>query len=350
MSRASERLRSAFIGCGPRAGEHAAAYSGVTRGRVVAACARTRVHAERFCRAFGIERSYDDPASMLEAERPDLLHIITDPGQRIALMSLAAEHRVPVVIVEKPIAIEGEDRARIADLADRTATRFVVNTQLRFHPRLLALRDDVAEGRVGEIRFIDTSAASTILDQGVHLLDLAHWFADHALPRQVIAQVSGVSALDSDQPCPDITSLLIRFEGDVRTLLVSGDIASLIEPKEPFYMQKRIAVYGSTGYVHWTMFGWERVTRLGGYATGRHVYAEEDTRAQAALTDAAFALLEGGDQVHPTNLTRSLKQFDVVLAGYVSALEHRPIDLPFQAPDHLLDALRSGLHRAEPSS
>ena len=78
----------------------------------MAACARTREHAERFCLAFGIERGYDDAATMLEAERPDLLHIATDPGQRVALMTLAADHGVPVVIVEKPIALEAEDRSR----------------------------------------------------------------------------------------------------------------------------------------------------------------------------------------------------------------------------------------------
>ena len=151
----------------------------------------------------------------------------------------------------------------------------------------------------------------------MHLLDLAHWFTDHAEARQVIAQVAGVSALDSDQPCPDIAAMTIGFEGDVRAQLVAGDIAPVVEPGEPFYMQKRIAVYGATGYVHWTMFGWERLTPDEGYTTGRHVYAEEDVRGQAALTDSAFGLLDGDDQVHPTNLSRALEQFDVVLAGYV---------------------------------
>ncbi len=335
--------RSAFIGCGPRAEEHAAAYADITRGRVVAACARTREHAERFCRTFGIERSYDDADAMLETERPDVLHIVTDPGQRVALMTLAADHEVPVVIVEKPIALEGEDRSRIADLAGRTATRFVVNTQLRFHPRLLALRDDVTEGHIGEIRFIDASAGSTILDQGVHLLDLAHWFTDHAAPRRVIAQVAGGSALDSDQPCPDIAAMTVEFEGDVRAQLVVGDVAPVVRPSQPFHMQKRITVYGATGYVGWTMFGWERLTEEGGYRSGRHEYVREDERGQAALTASALALVDGGNEPHPTNLWRSLDQFDVVLAGYVSALEHRPVNLPFQPPDQLLALLRRGI-------
>jgi len=99
---------------------------------------------------------------MLDKECPDLLHIVTTPDLRVPLMTIAAEHEVPVAIVEKPIAIQGEDWRQIRDLREKCKTRFVVNTQLHFHARNLELKRDVAEGRIGEIRFIDVSARSTI--------------------------------------------------------------------------------------------------------------------------------------------------------------------------------------------
>lgn len=338
-----ELKRAALLGCGPRAAEHAAAYRSVTRGRLVAACARRLSHAESFAREHGIEQGYDDARQMLERERPDVLHIVTYPDQRVALMTLAAEHGVPVVIVEKPIAIQGEDWSRVAALASQTTTRFVVNTQLHFHSRLVAFRDDVTQGRIGEVRFIDASAGASILDQGVHLLELAHAFAGDATPSRVFAQMSGAAELDTPQPSPDASAAAIEFEGGVRAAMVTGEIAPRIAPTEPFYLQKRIDVYGSRGYLHWTMFGWERFTQADGSTSGSHDYFAEDELGQAALTDAAFALLDGTRNDHPTRIERSLVEFNVVLGAYVSALRRIPVELPCDPPDGLIDALRHEL-------
>ena len=82
--------RAAIIGCGPRAAEHLAAYALVHRGRIVAACARTLSHAQGFCREHAIEQSYDDATRMLEVVQPELLHVVTQPDQRVALLTLAA--------------------------------------------------------------------------------------------------------------------------------------------------------------------------------------------------------------------------------------------------------------------
>ena len=140
---------------------------------------------------------------MLEVVQPELLHVVTQPDQRVALLTLAAQHEIPVVVVEKPIAIQGEEWKLLATLAATTQTRFVVNTQLHFHPRLSAFRHDVEEERIGATRFIDMSAGSTISDQGVHLLELAHSFARFADPTTVFAQVAGATELESAQPSPD---------------------------------------------------------------------------------------------------------------------------------------------------
>jgi predicted dehydrogenase len=335
--------RAAIIGCGPRAAEHVAAYGLVQRGRIVAACARTPAHAETFCREHAIEHPYDDAARMLEVEQPELLHVVTQPDQRVALLTLAAEYSIPVVVVEKPIAIQGEDWKMLTTLAATTETRFVVNTQLHFHPRLSAFRADVKEGRIGETRLIDVSAGSTISDQGVHLMELAHSFAGFADPTTVFAQMAGTTELETVQPSPDQASATITFAGGVRAHLEAGAGAPRVAPEEPFYMQKRIAVYGSRGFVHWTMFGWERLTAEDGFASGSHEYAAEDVAGQAALTDAAFALLEDTGKPHATRIERSLTQFNVVLGAYLSALRRMPVDLPCDPPDGLIASLRETL-------
>jgi predicted dehydrogenase len=258
-------------------------------------------------------------------------------------MTIASDHKVPVVVVEKPIAVAGEDWRLLRDLGQRSPTRFVVNTQLHFHPRSLELKKVVAGGGIGEVRFIDVSARSTILDQGVHVLELAHSYNGYSAPTAVFAQVCGARTLATRQPSPDTAEASIAFANGVRAHMATGDFAPRAQDDEVIYRHKRIAVYGTRGFVHWTMAGWECRTESRGYESGAHSYAEQDVLGQASLTDSAFALLDGEGEPHPTRLEVSLVQFNVILGAYVSALEHRPVALPCEPPDGLLARLGKAL-------
>jgi predicted dehydrogenase len=336
-------MKSACLGCGPRARQHALAYELVTQGQLAAICDLDEGRLEAFGEEFGIDRRYADLDHMLEVEKPDLLHIVTLPTIRVDVMTAAAEHKVPVVIVEKPIAIQGEDYRQIKALGERSATHFVVNTQLHFHPRNLELKRYVAEGHIGEVRFIDVSARSTMLDQGVHVLELAHSYSGFTPFSHVFGQVSGRENLSGRQPAPDLAEAAIAFGNGVRAQMVCGAIAPRANDSESIYMHKRIAVYGTRGFVQWKMSGWERFSPEDGYASGPSDYREQDVRAQAALTDAAFEWAADENKPHPTRLERNLQQFSVVLAIYASALRNAPVELPFDPPDGMLETFKERL-------
>jgi len=329
--------KSAFLGCGGRARGHADAYRFVKKGKGVAVCDMNEERLNSFSKDFGIEKRYTDVHEMLEKEKPDLLHIVTLPTLRVPLMTIAAEHEVPVAIVEKPIAIQGEDWKQLRDLNAKCKTKFVVNTQLHFHPDNLMLKKDVADGKIGDIKFVDISARSTILDQGVHVLELGHSYIGWLTPKQVFAQMSGAKNIPTGQPSPDTAEASIYFDNGVRAQMLCGYYSPKSNPSDSPYMHKRVAVYGTKGFIHWTMVGWEKYTPENGYESGTHEYGQQDTLGQAGLTDAAFEWLEG--KPHPTRLEYSLTQFNIILGAYVSALEHRPVDLPIEPPDGLMDSL-----------
>jgi predicted dehydrogenase len=340
-------LKSAFLGCGPRAKAHARAYQFVKKGRPVAACDLDTERLDEFCSEFQVERKYTDVHEMLEKEQPDLLHIVTAPTLRVPLTTVASDHKVPVALVEKPIAVQGEDWKQLVELEKRTETRFLVNTQLHFHARNLELKRNVADGKIGQVRFIDVSARSTILDQGVHVLELAHSYSGYLTPVKVFASVSGAETIPTRQPSPDTAEAAIQFADGVRAQMVTGYYAPQSNPREIIFHHKRIAVYGTEGFVHWTMVGWERFTRDGGYESGSHDYKTEDDLAQGALTDSAFELRENPAVEHGTRLELSLAQFNIILGAYVSALERRPVDLPCDPPDGLLESLTHTLSTEE---
>ena len=343
--------KSAMLGCGGRARAHADAYRFVKGGKLAAICDMNEELLTSFGDDFGISSRYTDLDEMLEKEKPDVLHIVTAPvlrgtNQRIrySLMKQASDAGVPAAIVEKPIAVESEDWKQIAGLAEETRTKFVVNTQLNFHPQNLELKRDVAEGRIGEIKFIDASARSTPVDQAPHVLQLVSSYIDNSRPVRVLGQIAGKEQLDSAQPSPMHAAGHVLYENGLHVSAAFGTgMGTLASDSESTVAHKRVFVVGTKGFVHWRFSSWERSTLAGGYESGPLDYGEQDVVAQGNFTEAIFDWLDDENNVHPTHLKQSLAEFNLLLGIYYSGVTNQIIDLPFEPPDGLIDILREKL-------
>ena len=351
--------KTAMLGCGNRAREHADAYRFIKRGKLAAICDMDKERLNTFGDEFGIPSRYTDLDDMLEKEKPDLLHIVTSPVApntneqlRYPLMKQASDHGVPAAIIEKPVAVEGEDWKQITGLAAETKTKFVVNTQLNFHPKNLELKKDVAEGRIGEIRFIDASARSRAAEQGGHILQLVSSYIDNSRPVRVLGQISGNEHLTATHPSPTAathpspTHVIghVLYENDLHASLAFGtEMAQKASDTQGIYDHKRVFVVGTKGFVHWRFSSWERATLDGGYEGGPLNYREQDVIAQANFTEAIFDWLDDENNVHPTHLKQSLVESNIILGMYQSGLTNEIIELPFEPPDGLMDAFREKL-------
>ena len=333
--------RCAFLGCGGRARGHAQAYQLVKRGKMVAICDKDQGRLHAFGNDFNIEKRYTDLHEMLDAEQPDLLHLVTQPDLRVPLMTIAAEHQVPAAIVEKPIALQGEDFRALRELEKQSRTKFVVNHQLHFHPNFQMLYTDVTKGHIGKPRLIEASARLNLSGQGTHVLELMFTLNGQARPMSVFAQVAGTEGLKGSHPAPDQSIAVITFENGVRGLVTFGTNAPMTN-EGANHFHKRVAAYGNHGFVEWRMVGWERLT-ANGYEQGQHDYGEQDIQGQAALTEAVFDWLENANAPHPTRLNLSLTQFNVVLGIYTSVLRGVPVELPLEPEDGLIEALKAKL-------
>lgn len=334
--------KCAILGCGGRAQGHADAYRFVRKGKLSAIC---DMNAERL-RAFGerwnIAARYTDFETMLNREKPDLLHIVTPPQHRVSLLTVANALGVPAVLIEKPIGLQGEDYRELRQLAATAKTKICVNHQLHFHPRSLEFQRDVADGRIGELRFVEASARLNLSGQGTHILELVAAYTAGTTPTAVFASVAGAAGLSSNHPAPDQCIAAINFSNGVRAQLACGTNAPRTNDSYE-HMHKRIAAYGTRGIRHWTMEWWERTGSDGSLEKGVHRYIEEDVLAQAGITDALLEWLDDESRTHPTNLTASLEQFNIILGIYTSALKRAPVSLPVEPEDGLLDGLRGVL-------
>lgn len=333
--------KCAMLGCGGRARGHAAAYKHVQGGTLSAICDMNLERLNAFSKDFGIKTTYSSYEKMLEKEKPDVLHIVTPPTIRHSVMKIASDAGVPAVVIEKPIAIQGEDYRDLVKLADSTSTKFCVNTQLNFHPANLRMKQLVNDGKIGEIKFIDASARSTPVDQGPHVLQLVSSYIDNSRPKQVFGIISGGENLSSHQPSPDDATATIFYQNGVRASVSFGLRGGpLADGNESRYQHKRVSVYGTKGFAHWRMNGWECFTQEGGYESGVHSYGEEDVLGQAGLTEAIFAWLDDDKNVHPTHLKQSLAEFNLLMGMYHSGMTREPISLPFDPPDNIIEALK----------
>jgi predicted dehydrogenase len=209
----------------------------------------------------------------------------------------------------------------------------------------MALQHLVEDGRIGEVRFIEASARMNLAYQGTHSLQAIGAFIPATRPVTVFGQVAGARGLQETKGqhyAPDQSLAKINYDSGVHAVLQCGANAPKVRDDDKINTHKRIAVYGSRGYVHWTMWSWETFVD-GVYDAGAHDYGEEDILGQAAMTEAMFDWLEDDHAVHPLNLALALQDFNVVLGMYMSALHHRIVNLPVEPEPDLIAKLRQGL-------
>ena len=328
---------------GGRANGHAQAYAHIPRGRLAAISTRNRENLDAFGEKYGIEARYTDYREMFAKEKPDLVHVNTPPDVRLEVMEAAQEAGVRSLIIEKPLAIQGEDFLGIQEFAQRSSVKIAINHQLHFHPRRLALQQLVADGKIGEIRMIDASARMNLAYQGTHTLQAIAAFHPGAKPVSIIGQVSGVSGLAESRGrhyAPDQCIGSLVFDDGVSAMLRCGANAPFVIPgDERTNKHKRVAVYGTRGFVHWTMWSWE-VGIDGKIESGTHDYPDEDILGQAAMTEAMFDWLEDDSKVHPLNLDSAVQDFNIVLKIYMSAINHSMETLESKPQENLIESMR----------
>lgn len=330
-----------FLGCGPRANGHAHAYDHISRGVKTACCDMNEQRLNEFGDKHGIATRYTDMDEMLDREQPDLVHCVTKPDLRVPLLTRLSEAGVPGVIVEKPVCVAAGDYKALRELETTSRTKFAVNHQLRHHPKIVEFVDDIAGGAIGQVRFLDASAVLPMSGQGVHVLDLLFAFAGYPEVETVFGASSGYDDIDGTHPSPRTAESLITFRNGMRAALQAGEGAPMFDKSKPRHYHKRIAAYGTHGFRHWWMEGWEKTGADGAVERTESSYPDEDVLGQAGLTNAMFDWLEDDAAVAPTNLKTSLDEWLVILAGYMSTVEARPVDFPFDPPDDLLDRFKA---------
>jgi predicted dehydrogenase len=129
--------------------------------------------------------------------RPDVdVVLVATTNNALAPVTLAAVEAGKHVLVEKPAALNATELEAVIAAAQHKGVRVRVGFNHRYHPALLKAREIVDSGALGPLMFVRgryghggrigydkewradpaLSGGGELIDQGVHLIDLARWF------------------------------------------------------------------------------------------------------------------------------------------------------------------------------
>jgi predicted dehydrogenase len=174
-------LRIGIVGCGKIADGHAEVIRNLPAAKLVSVCDLEPIIAEQLAVRFGVPHWYSDLATMLEAERLDVLHITTPPAAHLSITRQAVNAGCHVFL-EKPLAPCFAQCRAIVEAVRAAGKRLSINYWPNFEKTSLELHDYVASGQLGEPVHIESFIGYDLAGEyGKALMkDPAHWV--HKLP------------------------------------------------------------------------------------------------------------------------------------------------------------------------
>jgi predicted dehydrogenase len=183
MQGMNNQLRWGIIGTGTIAKTFAKGVAGSTSGVVVAVGSRDQASAEAFGNEFNIPRRFGSYDALLADEQVQAVYISTPHPmhKEWAIKSAAAKKHI---LCEKPIGMNAAEAEQIVAAA-RTHDVFLMEAFMyRCHPQIAKVLDLIREGKIGQVRVIQSSFSF-------------HWPIEYdAKSRLLAAELGGGGILD----------------------------------------------------------------------------------------------------------------------------------------------------------
>jgi predicted dehydrogenase len=256
----------AIIGCGLIGSRRAGT---VSKGALKLVCDVDSEKALALAKSYGAQ-AINNPGEITADPEVDAV-IISAPNTVLASVTLAAVRAGKDVLVEKPGAIGSDQLAEIESAAAATGALVRIGYNHRFHPAFLKIRELMRTEPLGEILFLRAryghggrvgyerewradpklSGGGELIDQGVHLIDLAGMFLGE------FVQIDGHAVTAFwNMPVDDNAFLSLRTaQGKTAWLHVSCTEWKNLFSFEIYFRQAKLQVDGLGG-----SYGLERLT------------------------------------------------------------------------------------------
>jgi predicted dehydrogenase len=156
----TEDIRWGIVGPGRIAENVVVDFAVVDGARAFAVASRSADRAADFAHRHGIERSHGSYADIIADPDVDVLYIATPHPQHLAI-GLAGLRAGKALLVEKAFTATTDGASELVGLARSTGCFVMEAMWTRFQPVVVALRELVRDGAIGEVRAVQA-------DLGVH--------------------------------------------------------------------------------------------------------------------------------------------------------------------------------------
>jgi predicted dehydrogenase len=217
---------------------------------VVAIASRDRDKAEDAARSLGIPIAYGSYEELIADPNVEAIYNPL-PNHLHVPWTIRAAEAGKHVLCEKPLALTASEARELIAVRDRTGVQIAEAFMLRTHPQWTAVRELIAEGRIGDVRLIaghfsyfrrDPSdirsnpewGGGALMDIGCYPITMARWLFGEE-PTSVI----GVIDFDPDMKIDRLASGLLNFPSGQATFSCAGQLVS----------HQRMQVFGTEGRI-----------------------------------------------------------------------------------------------------
>jgi len=294
-----------------------------------AVCDINEERLQTISKEYGIEKAYIDADKMLEEIKPDIFVFVTQPHIRLEMIKLAVKHNIKAVAFEKPMATSLKEAAEITQLCEKHSIKTIVSHQQKYLTSMQKMKNIVDSGEIGDIVQINVSTKAWMSQLGTHFMDYALWVNNAHRANWVVGHVHGKDKLTDSHPSPDYIMGQAAFDNGVRLFLENGYLSKSRMGENKFWVDNRLTVYGTKGYV-WA----ETDGAWGSCINGKIETVQGDTwdiqepELQTPYFRDFIDWLDDDAKVHPCNLAVAYHGYEILEALCVSALDNKPVYFP----------------------
>ena len=219
----AKKINWGIIGCGNIAHKFASDLAIIDDVKLAAVASRSMDRAIKFAKKYHSEKVYDNYEALFSDTNIDIVYIATPHNSHAELSIKAMEHGKHV-LCEKPLALNKNEALAMIETSKRTKRFFMEGLWTRFNPSLIAIKEQIDKGEIGEVEYIhaDFSFVSTkpldgrvmdlklgggaLLDIGIYPVFLAYLFL--GIPKEIYAK----SIFHKETKCDIETSMRFEYE------------------------------------------------------------------------------------------------------------------------------------------
>jgi len=228
----TKTIKWGIIGCGNIANKFASDLALVDTAVLAAVASRDLGKAEAFGEEHKALRAYGSYADLFLDPHIDIVYIAT-PHVFHAKLSIEAMEHGKHVLCEKPFALNAKEAAKMIATSKRSNRFFMEALWTRFNPTLVALKQSIAQGDIGDIKYINADfsfksekplegrvmnlefGGGALLDIGIYPTFLAYMLL--GLPKEILAK----SICHEITQCDMQTSMIFSYD-QAQAVLYSG--------------------------------------------------------------------------------------------------------------------------------